>query len=462
MNNSDLSNKIIFCLNIMENFGIIKGQRKYIRLGGMIMRFKQSIKRVVIFLVLVLTFTTITPAYICNGPTTVEAATKVKLSKSKAYVVKGQTLKLFVKGTNKKAKWSSSNSKVARVNSKGTVQCMKRGTADIIAKIGKKQYKCKVVVETPSINKKNITLYTGKTVTLKINGTKQKVAWNSSNKNIATVSKKGVVKGITSGRTIITARVGNKKYNCKVTVKSNGIPVESVVLDKTTLLLEQGDKAVLQTTILPYNTTTDKTVNWSSSNTAVVTVSNGIVNAVGVGNATVTAKVGDKKATCYIEVSQAYGSISGNITYYYNQFKGNVADQGATVLLVPLDGSAADAPTISSYVLWAISSIVNERYNKYGIYAAKVDGKGEYSIANVPTGEYKVFVISSATTSGQAFADLVSYAQDIQDIMGGFIGSENARALGECTTYQKYTIGTVTIENGKDTSFSHDFGITYI
>lgn len=69
------------------------------------------------------------------------------------------------------------------------------------------------------LNKKSITVNVNKTYTLKVYGTKSKVKWSSSNKKIATVNSKGVVKGIKKGKCNITAKVGKKKYVCKVIVK---------------------------------------------------------------------------------------------------------------------------------------------------------------------------------------------------------------------------------------------------
>lgn len=74
---------------------------------------------------------------------------------------------------------------------------------------------------TVKLNKKAATLYVGDKVTLKLNGAKS-VSWSSSNKKIATVTSKGVVKGVKAGSCKVTAK--NKKtgksYTCKVTVKA--------------------------------------------------------------------------------------------------------------------------------------------------------------------------------------------------------------------------------------------------
>ena len=45
----------------------------------------------------------------------------------------------------------------------------------------------------PKLNKKKVTLYVGKSVRLKVKGTKKKAKWKSSNKKVAAVSSKGKV-----------------------------------------------------------------------------------------------------------------------------------------------------------------------------------------------------------------------------------------------------------------------------
>ena len=67
----------------------------------------------------------------------VEAATKPKLNKKTATLIKGQTLTLKVSGTKTKVKWSSSNKKVANVNSKGKIVAKSKGVCNITAKVGK-------------------------------------------------------------------------------------------------------------------------------------------------------------------------------------------------------------------------------------------------------------------------------------------------------------------------------------
>ncbi|MGN1167441.1 MAG: Ig-like domain-containing protein [Lachnospiraceae bacterium] len=88
-----------------------------------------------------------------HGLNTVQAATKVKLNKSKASLVKGQTTQLKVQGTKKKVKWTSSKKSVATVSSKGKVTAKRKGKVTITAKIGKRKYTCKITVYATKADK---------------------------------------------------------------------------------------------------------------------------------------------------------------------------------------------------------------------------------------------------------------------------------------------------------------------
>ena len=76
------------------------------------------------------------------------------------------------------------------------------------------------IVKKPSISNRKITLTVGDKVTLRMKNSKKKVTWKSSNKKVATVSPKGVVKAKKKGRATITAVIAKKKYTCKVVVKA--------------------------------------------------------------------------------------------------------------------------------------------------------------------------------------------------------------------------------------------------
>lgn len=78
---------------------------------------------------------------------TVPVHAAVRINKTKVTFCTGMTTQLKITGTKAKVKWSSSNKAVASVNSKGKVTAKKKGNAVITAKVGKKSYKCKIVVK---------------------------------------------------------------------------------------------------------------------------------------------------------------------------------------------------------------------------------------------------------------------------------------------------------------------------
>ncbi len=145
-----------------------------------------------------------------------EAATKT------IYVTKGESVKISVKGATKKTKWSCSNKKrvqVKRGKGKVTVKGKKKGTVTIKSKIRKKTKRYKIVVETPKINKKSLTLEMGKIVQLKMTQTKRKPKWKSSNSDIVYVSSRtGKVAAVEPGTADVYTVIGKKKYICKITV----------------------------------------------------------------------------------------------------------------------------------------------------------------------------------------------------------------------------------------------------
>lgn len=174
----------------------------------------------------------------------VKKVTKVSLSEKSVVLVKGRSTTVKVKvsptnATNKKLKWTTSNSKVAVVNSQGKITAKGRGNATIkvMALDGSNKYATvKVTVKQPvtsvKLNRKSANLKVKgnakqKTVTLKAtaypkNANNKVVSWKSSNSKIATVNSKGKVTAKKKGTCYITATAkdGSKKSaKCKIVVK---------------------------------------------------------------------------------------------------------------------------------------------------------------------------------------------------------------------------------------------------
>ena len=97
---------------------------------------------------------------------------------------------------------------------------------------------------------------------------------------------------------------------CVVTVSKKVVAVSGITLSQTTASLIEDESVTLTATVTPADAT-DKTVIWSTSDTNVATVDNGVVTAKSAGTATITAKAGDKTATCVVTVAKKVIAVSG-------------------------------------------------------------------------------------------------------------------------------------------------------
>lgn len=155
------------------------------------------------------------------------------------------------------------------------------------------------------------------TTTVKVTPNKKankKVTYKTANKKIATVSSKGVIKGVKAGKTkitIISKKNKKKKTTMKVVVKKAA--VKTVKLNETSFNLSPGAKKTLKATVSPTKNVSNKIV-WTSSNKKVATVtSKGVVKGIKDGKATITAMAADgsnKKAKATVMVGSGIASIS--------------------------------------------------------------------------------------------------------------------------------------------------------
>ncbi len=154
---------------------------------------------------------------------------------------------------------------------------------------------------------------------LPTNATNQTLTWQSSNPSVATVSNTGNVSALSVGETTITVRsaADNTKFaTATISVISEPIAVTGVTLNKTTLVLQEGETSNLVATVQP-STATNKNVTWSTSDASVATVDNGNVKALAVGSATITVTTEDGNKTASAEVSvRKAPEIIGEATKY--------------------------------------------------------------------------------------------------------------------------------------------------
>ena len=220
---------------------------------------------------------------------------------------------------NKEIFWSSSNPRVASVDSTGMIKALSVGKTEIAVKnkdntvVGRIQVEVLVPATGLTITGTKDIAWVGEKFTLKAqvspsSVTYKDVSFKTSDSKVASVDKNGVVTPVGVGECTITvtSHCGRVSKTVKVTVKQK---VKSITLNRTSLALEAGESATLTATVLP-TTATNKTVTWESSNMAVATVSNGVVKAVSIGTATITVKSSDGvSAKCTVTVSKHAESV---------------------------------------------------------------------------------------------------------------------------------------------------------
>ena len=248
--------------------------------------------------------------------------------------------------------FTSSDSKVASVSSKGVVTALSHGKATVTAtdKLTSESASCVFLVSdniteikptpestpepTPeptlqptkpttgpdtgdlTLSDKEITIYVGNEYILKTNSNST-LTWTSSDKSIATVSD-GMVVAKAEGTATITAKNSKSSASCKVTVKKCD----------TSVSISHGSATVTAgKTFLAYSSTSD--VTWTSSDTSVATVNNGYILGVAPGKAIVKVAKEGGASTMVVTVTE-----SAPIRFAYTS--PNCAQKNSTVTLVAI------------------------------------------------------------------------------------------------------------------------------
>jgi len=224
--------------------------------------------------------------------------------------------------TDKTITWSSSNSNIVSVDNNGFIKALQEGNATITAKsknglIDKINIKVidnldKEIKPTDiSLNQDTYSIYTNQSITLTpsiipSNATNKNIIFTSSDTSIATVDSNGIVKGIKSGKAIITLKIKNTNITKTVSVNVKNVEAKKITLNTNLVKLTLGSSQQLFAQIEPENAY-NKTIIWSSSNTNVATVdSNGFIKANNEGSAIITATIKGTniKETAKVEVSK--------------------------------------------------------------------------------------------------------------------------------------------------------------
>ena len=234
----------------------------------------------------------------------------MKLSKKEVTLYEGGPsvkLKVTTKGSSKEVHFSSSNELVATVDSQGNIKPVNDGVSKIYVESNDLKDYCTVVVNKTSIelDVMDITLSTsgvGSSIKLNptVSGKSSKVKYSTSNKSIATVSSKGVVKGKNTGTAVITATANGVSTSCSVTVNKGNISINE---EKLTLYTNESKQ-------LKTNASKNEKIQWASSDRSVVSVdASGKLYAEGPGTAVITVSGNTTSDSCYVDVLESSTQI---------------------------------------------------------------------------------------------------------------------------------------------------------
>jgi uncharacterized protein YjdB len=212
--------------------------------------------------------------------------------------------------------WVGDGGSVIRVASDGLVTALREGQAQATASYQSftrtTRVRVQAVVTRVVLSADTFSLLVDSTRTLTAvardrngNVLPRTIAWRSSNAAVATVDANGVVRGIAPGTDTITASSEAQSASAVVTVRR--VPVAAVrVAPPAASLLVGGTIRLVATTldaagaVLP-----GRIVTWSTSNAGIATVdASGLVRAIAVGSAVVTATSEGRSGTATIEVAQ--------------------------------------------------------------------------------------------------------------------------------------------------------------
>ena len=268
-----------------------------------------------------------------NSVTLVDANNNTLSNSMNLNVGEEVTIKFLINPSNvtlKETNWTNSDSsKVSMKDSVGyaLIKGIEVGSSDI--EITVKDYDGNVKTDSVKVNVINsnqpvlvssialsptsVTLNPNGTYKFNVtvspsNATNKGVTWSSSNTNVVSVDQNGNIKALKDGtaKIRVTAKDGSGKYaEASVTVESSkptNILVTGVSLNASTVKMYVGQSYQLIHTIKPSNAT-NKGVTWSSSNTNVVSVSNGKIVGKSSGKARITVTTNDGRYSAYTDVT---------------------------------------------------------------------------------------------------------------------------------------------------------------
>ena len=256
--------------------------------------------------------------------------TGITVSPKTANIQVGQKIQLTAVTTpetvTEKMTWKSRNEEVATVDESGNVTGIRNGTVEIIAQNSSATIKavCLINVQTEpvevrlnysvlviDINSTDIPKLEARVIpnTANVNAN---ITWKSSDPSIVEVDGGNIIP-IKNGNAVITARTDNGiEATCDIIVQTSPLGV-TLNKNKITLDMSGTKTAKLIATINPYTANVNKDITWTSSNTDIAEVEDGLVRGISNGTVVITAMTSNGKyAECIVEVQTSPTEVKLN------------------------------------------------------------------------------------------------------------------------------------------------------
>ena len=352
--------------------------------------------------------------------------------------------------------WESSNTNVVSINaSTGEYTLVGKGNATITATIGGHSDSINIIVEVPvsgitfkvgNEQKDNVSLTKGQDssqfvpvianadeTSYELNGT-----WGVEDPTVATVED-GVITALKTGSTTVYYEIENRvdtNNNFRGSISVNVTnPATAITITNTELSVQEGQTLTLTTSVIP-NDADAYTINWSSDNTDVATVSNGVVTGESQGTAKITAAISDTvKAECTITVTE--------LVPYWTKVEANeentLVDGDKIVLVTQFSGNTKVFNSLESSKLLQTGSII------------PLNNDGSFNHSNLDSDAF-IFELESKE-NGYYFKSSSGYLN--HDKSSGntnlnFVQSQNSSSYWNIKSI--FDIGLATITSSRDTS----------
>ena len=394
-------------------------------------------KKIALLLMAVAVFATTT----CQKEFESGGVTAVIIDEEVLYLIHGNKAKLTASvepaSASQDVVWTSSDGSIATVSQSGDVTAISAGVAYIAAtsKQGKRVGTCAVFVDPipvtgvtliPTLDMLVHEVFTLEPVIKPDDAADKFVRWESSDEKVATVSILGEVKALFPGTAEIKVATRDGDFTASCTVTVTKIPVTSVTLDQTEVIVNENERVTLKVTVTPEDASFQE-VTWSSSNTDVATVNqNGDVTARNAGVVIITAIADGVEAKCKITVFPAVVQGLVEEVVWVDELVLSWTAQG-----IPLAdfGDNLKAGTILRFYFSSLGA--NPKIKLY--YG---DWAGPIIIDDpnfIPGGSDDLLAIPA----GSAYYDIVLTAEMVHNMLNPSWGSDALLIMGDgCTIYK--------------------------